>query len=94
MVSTIIFGLTSLGLGIFFAIPAIVLGFWLERVHSMTNRFWLSMLFSIVLVFVKQIWLPELSYYWLALIVIAGSTVGVYRMDIYWAVNQSRSSDE
>ena len=94
MVDMLLFGLISLGLGLLFSIPSVVLGFWLERSNIAPNRFWLSLLFCIVLVFVKRIWFPDLSYYWLALIVIMGSTIGVYRMDIYWAINnQSRRDD-
>jgi hypothetical protein len=90
MANTITFGLISLGIGILFSIPALVLGHWLKKVHDIPNRFLLSLLFCVVLVFVKRIWLPDLSYYWLALIIVAGSTVGVYRMDIYWAITQPK----
>jgi len=85
MIREIFFVLTSLGIGILYSIPALILGYWLKK-HGKPNRYLLSLLFCIFLTFVKRIWLSDLSYYWLALITVTGSTIGVYRMDIYWTI--------
>ena len=80
-----IFVLTTIIIGISFALPGIILGYWLKRTGKAPNRGWLSLIFCLILVFVKRIWFPELSYLLLGVILILGSTIGVYRMDIYWA---------
>jgi hypothetical protein len=83
--------LVSIGTGVLFAIPGIVLGFWLKKSGVAPNRSWLSLLFCVVLAFIQQFWLSSLAYGWLALISIIGSTLGVYRMDIYWAIKQTNA---
>jgi hypothetical protein len=83
-------GLVSVVLGALFAIPGIILGFWLKRTQLAPNRSWLSLTLCIVLAVIQQFWLPNLTYFWLALISVVGSTLGVYRMDIYWAINQTK----
>jgi len=91
MINAMIFGLISIGIGTLFAIPAIALGYWLHKSHIAPNRFGLSLLFCVVMVFIKRIWFPSLPYGLLGLIAILGSTLGVYRMDIYWAIKRENS---
>ena len=94
MIDVIASILTSIILGFVFAIPSIFLGYWLQKIGKAPNRAWLSIFFCIVLSFIKQIWLSELSWGWFALLVIAGSTLGIYRMDFYWASkNQSHAAN-
>jgi hypothetical protein len=90
MIQTIQFTLISLGIGISFSVPGILLGYWLKKNHIAPNRSWLSIIYCVVLVFIKHIWLPDLSFHWLALILLAGSTLGIYRMDIYWAITSKK----
>jgi hypothetical protein len=93
MSNILIFGITTIIIGGLFAIPGIILGYELEKSHKAPNRGWLSLIFCMVLVFIKRIWFPDLSYYLLAIILILGSTLGVYRMDIYWAINRAKKQN-
>jgi hypothetical protein len=79
------FILTSLGIGILFSLPSIILGYWLKKKNIAPNRSLLTIIFCIVLTFVKRILTPDLAFHWFALILLIGSTLGVYRMDFYWA---------
>lgn len=91
MIDYLSFGITTIGIGILFAIPATILGYWLEKSEVAPNRFWLSLIFCIVSVLIKRIWFPDISYYIFGSMIILGSTLGVYRMDIYWAVRQEKT---
>jgi hypothetical protein len=90
MINILIFGFISIGIGVLFAIPGIILGCWLEKSNLAPNRCWLSLIFCVVLVLIKRIWFPDLSYFILGVLIILGSTVGVYRMDIYWSMVQKK----
>ena len=93
MADIIASSLISIGVGVLLALPALALGYWLQKTGRAPNRSWFSLFFCLVFAFIKQIWLPGLSYSWLALILIAGSTLGVYRMDIYWASKNANNSN-
>jgi hypothetical protein len=86
----------ALGGGFLLAMPGIIIGYCLQKKRKLANRAGFSLFFCIVLVLIREIWLPNLSFSWLALISIAGSTLGVYRMDIYWMFRQTStlSSDD
>jgi hypothetical protein len=84
------FILVSLGLGILFAIPGILFGFWLRKLDIAPNRYYLVIPFSVFFVFIKRIWFSELSIAWFALILITATTLGIYRMDLYWATRQGK----
>lgn len=88
MIEGILFVLSSLVIGTLFSIPGILFGYWLKRKNIAPNRWLLTIVFCVILVFVKRIWLPNLSFYWFGLILVAGSTLGLYRMDIYWAASR------
>jgi hypothetical protein len=93
MLDILISILISIGTGVLFAIPAIVLGFWLKKAGIAPYRSWLSLLFCVVLAFIRQFWLLNLAYGWLALLSVIGSTLGVYRMDIYWSIKQTNTHE-
>lgn len=90
MMEAIQFILISLGIGILFSIPGILLGYWLKKKNIAPNRSWSSIIHCLILTFVTRIWLPDAPFFWFAFFLLAGSTLGVYRMDIYWA-KRSRS---
>ena len=90
MINTIISILTSIGIGTLFAIPGIILGYWLKKAGIAPNHSWLSLLVCVALALIRQFWVPSLTYGGLALISIAGSILGVYRMDIYQAATQEK----
>lgn len=77
--------ITSFGIGILFSIPGVLLGYWLKNKNLAPNRSLLTIIFCVVLTFIKRIWMPDLAIHWFALILLTGSTLGVYRMDMYWA---------
>jgi hypothetical protein len=58
--------LISVGAGVLFAIPAMILGYWLKKIGAAPNRSLLSLGFCIVLTLIKQIWMPDLSDGWFA----------------------------
>lgn len=91
MINTVISTLTSIGIGTLFAIPGIILGYWLKKAGIAPNRAWLSLIVCVALALIRQFGVPSLTYGWLALISIAGSTLGIYRMDIYEAATQEKS---
>ena len=93
MIETIQFVLSSLVIGVLFSIPGILFGYWLKKKNIAPNRWLLTIVFCVILVFVKRIWLPDLSFYWFGLLLIAGSTFGLYRMDFYWATSK-KSKDK
>ena len=88
MARTFIFILNSIGIGLLFSIPGIIIGFWLEKNKCAPNRYRLSILFCIVIVGIQRLQFPSLPFHWLALILLIGSTIGVYRRDIFWAMNK------
>lgn len=90
MIEIIQFVLVSLLIGVLLSIPGVLFGYWLKKRNIAPNRWLLTIIFCVVLVFAKRIWLPNLSYYWFSLILIAGSALGLYRMDIYWASKKSK----
>jgi uncharacterized membrane protein len=90
MTNMIAFVLIPVGIGALLAIPAIALGYWLEKCHAAPNRSWLSLLFCIAMMLIKGIWFPSVPYLVVAVIAILGSTLGVYRMDIYWAIKRDK----
>jgi hypothetical protein len=89
MIEKIHFVLVTLLVGVLLSVPGVLFGSWLKKKNIAPNRWLLTIIFCMVLVFAKRIWLPNLSYYWFSLILIVGSTVGLYRMDIYWAFKKS-----
>jgi uncharacterized membrane protein len=91
MIQTIQFILTSVGIGMLFSIPGILLGYYLKKNNIAPNRSWLTIILCIISTFAKRIWLPDLSYYWFALFLLLGSTLGIYRMDIHWAITSKKS---
>lgn len=90
MIETIISGLTLVGIGIVFALPGIFLGWWLNNAEIAPNRWRAVLFFSIFFVVAKNIWFPNVSYGWLALIAISWSTVGIYRFDLYRAFKEKK----
>ncbi len=86
--------LISICVGLLFAIPGMILGYWLNKAGLAPNRGWFSIIFCVTLSLLHQFWLTNLSYSWLALISITGSTIGAYSMDIYWSMNQPNQGDE
>ena len=84
--------LVSVGVGTVLSIPALILGYWLKKTGKAPNRSRLSLLLCIVLTFIKEIWMPGLSYGWFAFLLISGSTLGIYRMDWYWASKKTNGS--
>jgi glucan phosphoethanolaminetransferase (alkaline phosphatase superfamily) len=90
MIQTTQFILTSLGIGMLFSVPGILLGYWLKKKNIAPNRSLLTIIFCVVLTFVKRIWIPDLALHWFALVLLTGSTLGVYRMDFYWAASPKK----
>ena len=85
MKETIVSILISISVGILLAIPALILGYWLGKTGKAPNRSLASLFFCIAMSLVNQFLFTGTPFKWLALIAIAGSTLGVYRMDMYWA---------
>ena len=88
MIELLQFTLITLTIAMLFSVPGILLGYWLKKKQLAPNRSLLTIIFCVVLVFVQRIWLPNLPFYWLALVLLVGSTLGVYRMDLYWATSK------
>ena len=93
MLNLLTFSLISLGYGLLFALPGICVGIVLERYKIAPNRLWMVLVTSVLFVFIKRIWFENLSYSWFALILIAGTTIGIYRMDIYWAIKRQNPKE-
>ncbi len=93
MVHALAIGLVSMGLGAVFSIPAVALGFWLQKTGKGSNRYRASIWMCILVVLFQQIWAKGLPYDLLLLIALFASTLGVYCMDIYWAVQQYRDKE-
>ena len=74
----------------FFSIPGIAFGSYLEKRQIASNRVRDVVLFSVFFVFVKRIWYPQVPYFWLAIILILGTTAGLYKMEIYWAMKKNK----
>ena len=91
MLDILVFVITSIGIGILFAIPGFVFGSFLEKHEIATNRAIDVLIFSLFFVFVKRIWYEDIPYSWLAIILILGTTVGVYSMEIYWSIKKDRN---
>ena len=87
MLDILIFILTSIGMGVLFALPGFAFGLLLEKYKIASNRASEVLAFSVFFVFVKRIWYANVSYVWLAVILLLGITVGLYGMEIYWAMN-------
>ena len=87
---TIKFALTSLVIGLLFSIPGVTLGYWLKTKNMAPNRSLLTVIFCVVLTFAKRIWVPDLPFHWFALVLLLGSTLGIYRMDLYWATTSKK----
>jgi len=79
---------TSVGIGILFAVPGIAFGSFLEKHQIASNRPRVALMFSIFFVFFKRIWYPQIPYALLAVGIILGTTTGLYRMEIYWAMKK------
>lgn len=81
--------LVTIGIGLLYSIPSILLGFWLEKKQIAPNRYLLSIILCVVLCLALRFFASaELLTDWVALLFITGSTVGIYRMDIYWAIKK------
>ena len=96
MTEIIVSILISIGVATFLAIPALTLGYWLGKTGKAPNRSLASLLFCIVMSLVNQFLFTGAPFRWFALIAVAGSTLGVYRMDMYWAskdANKQTKSD-
>jgi hypothetical protein len=76
--------IVSVGIGFLLSIPALILGFWLGKTGKVPNRSLASLFFCVAMSLVNQFLFTGVPFKWLALIAIAGSTLGVYRMDMYW----------
>ena len=63
MTNLLIFIIVTALIGILFAIPGIVLGFWLEKSHKAPNRSLSSLSVCISAVFILRILAPDLSYF-------------------------------
>ena len=90
MTNLLMFIIVSVLIGILFAIPGMVLGFWLEKSHKAPNRSFSSLFVCISAVFILRILTPDLSYLPVGIILILASTLGVYNMDIYDAWNKNK----
>jgi hypothetical protein len=93
MIQIIQFTFTSLGIGLLISVPGILLGYWLKKKNIAPNRSLLTIIFCVVLTFVKRIWISDLALHWFALVLLTGSTLGVYQMDIYWAASSKKNSE-
>lgn len=90
MIQMIQFALISIGIGTLFSVPGILLGYYLKKKHIAPNRSWLSIIYCVILTFVKRIWLPNAPFGWFVFFLIAGSTLAVYRMDMYRASKNAK----
>lgn len=88
MLDILIFIITSIGIGTLLAIPGLAFGLLLEKHQIASNRASEVLALSVFFVFVKRIWYTDISYIWLAFILILGTTTGLYGMEIYWAMNK------
>lgn len=88
MLEIIQFTLVTIGIAAIFSVPGILLGYWLNKKGIAPNRSLLSILYCLCLTFVQRIWLPAAPFWGLAFFLLAGSTLGVYRMDFYWNSSQ------
>jgi hypothetical protein len=96
MAEIIVSILISIGIGFLLAIPALTLGYWLGKTGKAPNRSLASLFFCLVMSLVNQFLFTGAPFKWFALLTIAGSTLGVYRMDLYWTskdVNKQTNSD-
>ena len=93
-VGTLISILSSVAMGILFALPGIYFGSYLEKKKIATNRPLTVLAFSVFFVFFRQIWYPQLPYIVLAVIIILGTTMGLYKMEIWWAMKDNRDEPE
>ncbi len=89
----ILFMLTSIGIGILFAIPGIAFGSFLEKHQIASNRIRDVLATSVFFVLFRQVWYPQIPYIWLALAIILGTTMGLYRVEIFWAM-KSKDKDK
>ena len=87
---TIMFALTSIAIGLLFSIPGVTLGYWLKKKNLGTNRSLLTIIFCVTLTFAKRIWVPDLPFHWFVLVLFLSSTLGIYRMDMYWATTSKK----
>ncbi len=87
------FILISLGIGLLLSVPGILLGYSMKKKHVAPNYSWFTTILCIVMVFVKRIWLSDLSFYWLTLFLVAGTTIGMYRIDIYRFITSKKSRE-
>lgn len=89
MLQTIEDVLITIGIGLLYSIPSILLGFWLEKKQIAPNRYLLSIIMCVILCLALRFFdSADLLTVWVALLFITGSTVGIYRMDIYWAIKR------
>mgnify|MGYP006971722053 CR=1 FL=1 len=86
MLDILIFIFISIGIGVLFALPGFAFGLLLEKYKIASNRVSEVLAFSVFFVFIKRIWYPNMPYIWLAGILMLGTTVGLYNMEIYWAM--------
>ncbi len=94
MTQALAFVVVSLGLGGLLSIPGVALGFWLQRTHRGPNNYRYSIAVCMALALITRIWFRSaIRYDTLALIAILASTLGVYSMDIYWAVRRDSSKE-
>ena len=91
MLETLAFIVTSLLIGVVFSLPGIAFGHYLEKRQVAPNRFVLVLIFSTLLVFLKRIWLNDLPYILLAIIIVLGTTAGMYKMDFYWSMKTDKT---
>ena len=92
MLDILIFIFTSIGIGIIFAVPGILFGLFLENHGIASNRVRAAMATSIFFVFFSRIWYPQIPYILLAGGIILGTTTGLYRTEIYWAMKKNKES--
>ncbi len=94
MSSSVVDALITVGLGALFTVPAVLLGFWLQKTRKAPNRWIASGLMSVAVVLFKLLWVAGMPYGFFVFLIVLASTLGVYRMDIYWSVHKQAREEE
>jgi hypothetical protein len=74
--------------GIIFSVIGILFRKWLTKNGIAQDRIWDIVTFSFFIAVVYQVWFQGLSWKWVAVVELAGVTLGVNRMDFWYAANR------
>jgi len=82
--------LNTLAIGLIFTIPGVLFERWLvtNGVVRDRTRDMIIVVFSIV--FIRQMWYPSLSWWYFALFLLLGMTLGVNRADLWTTMRRGR----